>query len=497
MARQLTPTSDIQITVTPRAFGGGTGAMLSISQNGNERERVCFAFTGRLMCVLPPKGTDPNRYALSLSVDGDENADLREWLEELRAYVIEHVAANVGTIFPNTPGATADFIRSSEFRIVREFDGGHSMKLRYNCTEVPITIPNPKAQASDTKVSAMKVPASMQDRVLVKGARVSAQAQLAYVFLDDQTADFGLTINMTSAYVTSAPPRRPLRLADFAPLASTVRFAERKRYKTGQGSYAAASISGGGYPLFALNSTIGEDSDALRVTFDVSAGKDKDVALGDPLKSFSVDVPAGTALAAVLEDLNALVVDRATEAGKDWFPSSTKMTRDRALMNFTPPYSQKGDYTPTMTVRVSPTGRAGDATKVWIVPDDAPTIDLVDAVVNDDHGYQKGALEAIKRDTRVSVVGHTSCAWIQEKKFGYSFDATHIFIHRGSSPPLMDGDREVLVSGEATADDIMAHFGKRPLEPDGEEDDHAAKRHCGDGACATEWDGDEHAQEVF
>lgn len=492
MARVLVPTSEIQISVTPKAFKGGTGSFLSLSHHGNER--VSFSFTGRLLCLLPPQGAgDPNRYAVSLSVDGDENADLREWLEELSALIVEHVANNAATIFPGVPGATADFIRSSEFRIAREFEGGHSLKLRFNINDIPVTIPNPKAAADDTKVSAMKVPARMLDRVLVQGANVSAQTQLAYVYLDNDTADFGITIGMQSAYVTSSPPRVPMRLSDFASLLPDIRFVDRKKYKSGQGSYAGMSLKGG-YPFFALNETIGADSDAMRVAFGASAGPD--AAPGDPLKSFSVDVPAGTPLSAALHGMSDLVVDRATEAGKDWFPSVAKLTRERALMNLMPPHGQKDDYTPALHIRISATGRAGgDATKVWIVPEDYPTVDLVEAIKSGTPDLQVGCLEAIERDCRVSVAGQTTCAWIQEKKYGWSLNASHVFVHRGSTAPLMAGDREVLISGEATADDIMAHFGQQAAEPD--EPDHGTKRPAEDEAdddakrqCVESADGD-------
>jgi hypothetical protein len=60
-----------------------------------------------------------------------------------------------------------------------------------------------------------------------------------------------------------------------------------------------------------------------------------------------------------------------------------------------------------------------------------------------------------------------SCVWLQTQTFGWSLNATDIFVHSTAGSALELDGRAVTVGAVATAADIAACFGrKRALEPD-------------------------------
>jgi hypothetical protein len=396
---------------------------------------------------------NPDRVPLVIYLDNvdDHNDASLEWLSRVSSRVLNHMADHASSLFPKVSG---DLIRAEGFEIVTEVNGRRAIKLRVDLGKMALMFPDPKY---NDRTRTLKVAKENAGCVLLKDAHVEGEASFEYIWLDDAMG-YGVTISCGELLVESPPARPPRYLAEFGQDIDDLVIATKvKPFKSG-GKYVGTSLYGD-YPSFLVGTVVGEGNDGLTVKFPPSVGKDKDP--NDPTMSMGVEFASGGPLHKVLRAFDAKVLERACSPGAaEWFPNK-KMSPDMAAALFKSPWSQKEPYQPLLNFKMSKVSTgARDATRVWRVPDGTPAHDMGAVMLDEDHGFESIAFEDITKGSAVTFALENSCVYIQSASYGYSVNATHIFVHSGSSKPMEIDGQTVRIGGTATADDLAA-FGHR------------------------------------
>jgi hypothetical protein len=450
---------DVAMPTEPAEFGHGKGRMLGIKCAD---DNVQFNLSGTLVFGLSDAfagAENSTRRGLLVRYDQDAeaNAGMSEWFAGLAERIMGHICDNVKAIFPDTP---REVIEENGFTMVDTRYGGEAVKLRVDLENTQVLIRVDDGGDGD-EVMTKRVPKDQVQQVLTRDAHVQMTCELSFVWLDE-TMTYGVSISVLTCVVEPSPPRPPRSLTDMeANLANVIVAPEPKKFPGGQGRYVGLSLEGT-YPAFTLSDTIGEECDGLTAKFQPSAGKDAPPD-SDRL-SVPVGVPRGSTLHNVLGTLDAMFL----KMGATWFPGKGPAAL-KAM--FKSPCKEKEGYDPTLYVKLNRGSVAGrEATRVWLVPGDAPPMSMADAMTTE-HGYPEGTVDDINKGGCLSIAVTTSCAWLQSATYGYGMNATHVFVHPGrAAAPLEIDGRAVKMTGDASTDDIDAFLG-RP-----------AKRHCPD-AC--------------
>jgi len=465
MSSPMPNPADLTISAEPIAFKHGKGRMLDVSASG---DKVRFTLAGRLVFGMgePFSGSEnTNRRGVTIRfdepADAETNAGMSEWFAGLDARLLEHVGTHVGAIFP---GTVREVIDENGFSMVERRYGGQALKLRVDLESTAVLFVDPAGDPAAEKLVAKRVPPAMVGEVLTRDAHAKASCELAFVWLDD-TMTYGVTVSATSLLVTPAPPRAPRTVQEMEnDLGNIVLAGEVKAFPGGAGRYVGVALDGQ-YPTFMLCDSVGHGCDGLVARFKPSAGKDA------PPDSDKLSVPLavrrGSPLHNVVNTLDAMFMAQASM----WFPG--KGPAALRAMYKSPLKDAKENYDPMLYVKLHRESVAGrEATRAWTVPAGAPPMRLADALTTE-HGYAACDLRDIPKDATLAVVVSFSCVWLQSATFGWSVNATDIFVHPGEGGALEIGGRPVQMAGEASADEIDAFLGrgcKRPREPEGPDD---------------------------
>ena len=463
MAGLCDPTT-IVLAAEPVQFVHGKGRKLSIQDDQSRPITLRFAGTLPFGLSAPFEGSaNPSRRALVVNVgepaDAVGNAAVLEWSERASEHILNHIVEHAGAIFPGTP---ATLLQKRGFSMIQDLHGSRTLKVRLNLDSSTVLVPDPNAAATPDSLPTLQVPNEMFGDVLVRGAHADVQAKLSFIWLDE-SMQYGCSIDVDRLIVTPPPPRPAQSIGEFSESIPWLNLsAPPKKYAGGAGRYVPAALDGG-YPAFALSDVVGGFGAGITARFDASAPKEKpeSTQLSVPLS-----VPEDSPVWRTLRQLDARIIDTAcSEAGRSWF--NYPMDAETAACIFRSPCKHKEGYDPLVYLRINTVDMPGrEATRIWLVPSGADERSMTDALTMP-HGFASGTAADVVRGAGLAAVVSMSCVWLQTQTFGWSLNATDIFVHSTAGSALELDGRAVTVGAVATAADIAACFGrKRALEPD-------------------------------
>ena len=434
--------------------------------------RVTFPCSGTLAYGFK-KWDDNNGDRIPLVVyvddpaDAEANAESVAMLDQLAPRMLDHMADNSTTFFPKTK-PSGDLLRNNGFDLLPLVNNRRALKMRVSLGSLTMLIPDPRFP--DDRSKTKRVSSDMAARVLLRGAHLSFQASMTYMWLDD-TMDFGVTVSTDKIVVEPPPPRPPRHLGELADDMRDLVIGDKVKPFAHGGKYVGCSMHGE-YLSFMASRVIGEGTDALTVKFPPSPPKDSP---DSNVWSMGIEFSRGSPLWDVFQLMDERFLIAAA-GSTDWFPSKT-MSIDMAQCMYKPAWAVKEPYAPMLYLKAGKVDTpARPATRIWIVPDDAATHDMGALLMDVDlmtQLFRRGTLDDIEKGSAVAFAGSVSCVYIQSATFGWSLHASDIFVHSGQAQPFMIDGKEVEVNGTATEEDLMAVFGHRDkrtkFDPDGDD----------------------------
>jgi hypothetical protein len=450
-------------------FSHGNGRFLSIK--GPAGGDVSFKVDGQLIYGLsaPFEGqVNTDRVGMSIRIDEEAdaaaNVGLQEWFDEISNKLTAHVHANAGSIFPKTP---VDVIRENVYSMIDRRQHA-CVKTRVDLKQTQVFILDTTENPEDPvdKAIGKVVPKDFVYQVLDRGARVSARCTLRYVWLDE-TFQYGVTCSVEQVFVKprTTDATCAMSLCELEQRLPELVIAEEKTFPGGAGRYASL-ILGEGYLSFMLNTSVGQDNDGFCVKFPPSPwSKDREASSGK--LGMGVEVLPGSLPHHVLSTVNAMIIQHALTSS--WF-GTRKLSENALKAMFKPPLRESENYAPLLNIRVN-TSTSGPqtATQVFLVPEQAETCPMNMATYDaTECGCVPGTLDQIQKGSVISVACTATCVWIQSATFGWSLNATHVFVHNSEASAMQVDGQHVAIDGVANAEDIEAFMGAPPT-----------KKHCG------------------
>jgi hypothetical protein len=470
MAQQLPEMADV--TFGPvKGFKTGTTRMIAPRAGAGD---ITFTVSGPVMFnMLPPfENGRADRRSVLINLDDpkDDNTAVKEFMRAFDGRIVNHLADNVATAFPDKK-IDPEVIRKKEFSILSDFSGTTCLKLHMEFSSVTVLIPTGEDTGDANVVSNRRVPADLIPDVMLQGAHVTAHCRVAFISIDK--FKFSLTCETTRIMMTPPPARTIHTLADMRNgTADRVGVGKCRPYKSGAGKYAPMQLQGS-YPRFCLHDSVGSAADMPRVLFDPRIPPSVTNDRGVP--TFPFAIAKGSDVHTVITGMDRRFMAMACDPALAW--SKITPSPDEIPYTYRSPCMCKddSDYDPCIYVKVlNQDGPGCERTRVYMVPDDVECMSTVDALAA---GWPEVPIDEIRKGMSATVVAEASCIYIVEN-VGWTLRATHVFLHRGSLPPMVQDGKTVHVTGVASAADILACFGGKRAHPDDDDlddDDAGAK----------------------